>query len=111
MFLCSFLLCGFFWLLSLGANGEDYTPGSDEYFWKFLIPMLSPVNPFDGPASVSNVQTSASLNKLPTKKQMMYYNYYAAAAYYIYDLKDLSCEWCLKIKPDICDHKGNNDNG
>lgn len=93
-----------------GTYGEDYTPGTEEQFLNFLIPLLGPLNPFDGPSSISNELTTPSLNKLPTIQQMQYYNYYAFLAYYMYHNEDFSCELCLKVKPDISHYKGNNIN-
>lgn len=90
------------------AFGEQYTPGSNEYLLQAVNPVLHPLNGlvFDGPASISNARpTTPNKNKLPTLEQMQYYNYYAASMYYGYDHHDLSCEYCLKYRPDVCHHK------
>lgn len=86
-----------------------YTPGTDDYVLEALVPLLHPLNGllFDGPASISNARTTTNKNTLPTLKQLKYYNYYSAATYYGYDHADLSCEYCLKFRSDVHDHKGN----
>ncbi|KAJ6632650.1 Lipase [Pseudolycoriella hygida] len=91
----------------LGDESTTYTPEIDQYVLKILIPLLNPLNGllFDGPASVSNAPAKENKNKLPSVEQMNYYMYYAAAAYYGYDLKKLSCKYCSKFKDDISDHK------
>lgn len=96
-------------LMALGAFGEEYTPGTDKYLLQALVPFLNPLNGllFDGPANISSASTTASQHNLPNLEQMMYYNYYCASMYYGYGHADLSCEYCLKYKPDVFKHEGN----
>lgn len=89
----------------MGTLGQDYTPELSDYVFNPFIPVLSQLNVIDG-LPITNTPTTPTSNHLPTKDQMMYYNYYAAVNYY-YDLKNLTCAYCLKIKPDIADFKGN----
>lgn len=93
-------------MMALGGISQ-YTPSTDAYALSALIPMLSATNfLFDGPESVTNAQTTPTSNLRPTLKQMMYYNYYAAAMYCQYQLSDLSCEYCKKFKCDVDTYKG-----
>ncbi|XP_037038368.1 lipase-like [Bradysia coprophila] len=91
--------------LASTALAEEYTPGSDEYLLNALVPLLSPLNAFDGPAYISNATTRPNKNTLPTVDQMMYYNYYAESAYYVYDHDDLTCDSCLEFKDDVTYHE------
>lgn len=103
-----FLKLSFVMLITVGAFGEKNTNESYQHLLQALVPMFNPLNglSFDGPASISNAQTTVNKNKFPTLEQMMYYNYYAASTYYGYDHDDLTCEYCFKFKDDVCDHKG-----
>lgn len=83
--------------------GEDYTPELHEYLL-YPLPLLPQLNVIDG-LPITNVTTTPSKNRLPSKAQMMYYNYHSAVNYY-YDLEHLTCEYCQKIKPDIANHTG-----
>lgn len=90
-------------------SAEVYTPETDAYVLSALQPLLNPLLGeliFDGPHSISNAPTRPSKNKLPTLKQMKYYMNYAAATHFAYNHKNLDCEYCLRFKKDIADHKG-----
>lgn len=102
------MLLKFSFLFLCTVLGEAYTPASDEYLLKDLIPLLHPLNGLllDGPASISNAPITLNRNKLPTVDQLKYYNYYAASTYYAYALCNLTCEYCLKFRNDVKKHKG-----
>lgn len=89
--------------LIVGAIGQEYVPSLDEYLL-YPLPLREQLNIIDN-FSVTNITTTPTRNQLPSKAQLMYYNYYSAVNYY-YDLQNLTCEYCLKIKPDIANHTG-----
>lgn len=90
---------------SLGGEGyeyELYTSSTDTYLLSFLLPIIHPVNLFDGPASVSHAEKCPTNNTLPTLKQMRYYAYYVGAVYCPYNLEDLTClNYCEKFRNDV----------
>ncbi len=93
-------------LVLSGVSGVDYTPELTEYIFYPLLPFLNQLNVIDGFPVTNATTTMPTMNRLPTKDQMVYYNYYAAVNYY-YDLENLTCYYCSKIKPDITNHTGN----
>ncbi|KAJ6635789.1 Lipase, partial [Pseudolycoriella hygida] len=84
--------------LSLGFSilSNDYLFGLMKYF-----PVFKSITHYDGPAEISNAPTDPTTTMLPTLEQMMYYNYYTSSMYCPYDLKNLSCEYCVKFKKDV----------
>ncbi|KAJ6649733.1 Lipase [Pseudolycoriella hygida] len=97
------LLYAFVTLMAIGAFGVDYTPDLEEYIFNPRLPLLSQLNIIDA-IPLTNATATSTSNRFPTKEQIIYYNYYAAVNYF-YDLQNLTCEYCEKIKPDIADHK------
>lgn len=99
------LMCIFVTMMTLmGTLGVEYAYELEDYIFYPALPLLNQLNVIDG-LPITNVSTTPTSNRLPTKAQMMYYNYYSAVNYY-YDLENLTCYYCQKIKPDIADHKG-----
>ncbi len=94
-------------LMTVGAFAQTYTPGTDTYLLG-ISPLFNPFSSLvlDGPAYISNAPTKQNQNILPNLEQLRYYIYYAASTYYGYSHHDLSCEYCLKFKYDITEHKG-----
>lgn len=97
------LLYIFVIMMASSALGDP--PPLDQYIFYPFLPLTSQLNIIDA-IPITNAPTTPTSNKLPTLAQIKYYNYYAAVNYF-YDLENLTCAYCLKIKPDIANHTGN----
>lgn len=79
----------------LSAN--DYLLGIQQRVRTFNV-----INVVDKPYTISNAAITTPVNiQLPSLVQMMYYNYYTASVNCPYQVQDLSCYYCDKIKNDI----------